>query len=133
MALNPHYTIASRNAALNALLDVANGGQLIIYAGSQPANADAGDGGATKLATFTLANPAFAAASGGTKALNVPSNVAASATGTATWYRIMKSDTTTPVADGSVGTATTDLTLPTTSIVSGATVSITSGTFTTAA
>ena len=130
MATNTHIGYASRQAALNNALDAANSGTLVIYNGSQPANADTALSGQTALATFALANPAFAAAGGGsgsttTKALNIPSAVAASATGTASWFRIYKSDAVTAVADGSVGTSSADLIVATTSFVSGATVTLT--------
>jgi hypothetical protein len=50
----------------------------------------------------------------------------ADATGTATWFRWLKSDGTTIVMDGNVGTSGSDLNLNTTSIVAAAVVSVTS-------
>lgn len=135
MALNPHWGLGARKAALDAAMNLANSGSLVIYSGSQPANADTAVGAQVALATFALANPAFAAAGGSagssaTKVLNLPASVAAAAgagTGTlATWFRIYESDGVTAVADGSVGTATADLVINAATIVAGATVSITS-------
>ncbi len=133
MALNPHIAVASRNAALDAAMNLANGGTLVIYSGTQPANADTALSGNTALATFTLPSPAFAASSSASKALNVPTAVTASATGAATWFRIWQSGGTVAVADGSCGTATADLILTTTAINSGDTVTISSGSYTMAA
>ena len=61
--------------------------------------------------------------------ITAPSNVTAGATGTATWFRIVTSGNTC-VVDGTVGTSGANLNLATTSISSGATVSITSLTIT---
>jgi hypothetical protein len=59
----------------------------------------------------------------------ITSDSSANATGTATWFRIVTSGGT-HVIDGNVGTSGSDLNLSTTSIVSGASVSITSFTIT---
>jgi hypothetical protein len=133
MATNPHYSTLSRNAALNGSLDLANGGFIDILDGAQPVNANTAITTQNVLASFALGNPAFAAASGGSKALNAVSSVAASRSGTAAWYRMYESDHTTAVEDGSAGVSATDLTIPSVTIVSGETVSVSSGTFTTAA
>src|SRR6185369_1740104 len=50
----------------------------------------------------------------------------ANATGTATWFRALESDGTTPVMDGSVGTGTNDLVINSAAISAGAAVSVTS-------
>lgn len=138
MSLNPHWGLSAREAALDAAMNLANSGTLVIYTGTQPATCDTALSGNTALATFTLANPAFAAATGSlgaaaTKALNLPAGVAAAATGTAAWFRIYKSDGVTGVADGSCGTSAADLILDSTAIQAGALVSITSGSYTFAA
>jgi hypothetical protein len=62
--------------------------------------------------------------------LNAIASGTAASTGTATWFRIVQTDGSTHVLDGTVGTSGADLNLNTTSIVSGATVSITSFTIT---
>jgi hypothetical protein len=56
----------------------------------------------------------------------IATDSSAAATGTAAWFRAYKSDGVTGVLDGSVGTSGSDLNLNTTSIVSGATVAVTS-------
>lgn len=127
---------ATRNAACDAVVDLVDGGSggglVRIYTGSQPASAnDAATG--TLLVTITLNDPAFGAASTGVATLDVDPALSATAvdTGTAGWFRMLDSSAAT-VLDGSV-TATGgggDLTLASTSVASGATVSITSGTVT---
>lgn len=104
-------------------------GTIKIYTGSQPATADTAESG-TLLATFTLADPAFGAASGGVITLaGVPLTVAAADTGTAGWFR-METSGGTNVLDGSVGTSGNQINLNTTSITNGVNVTITSGTIT---
>lgn len=125
MALNPKLSAASRNLALNAALDVCNSGYLDIYDGTQPADADTAVGVQVKLARLTLSATAFAAASGASKPANAITSGAALATGTATWYRITKSDDT-AVFDGSVGTSSANLVMNSTAIQVGATVAVTS-------
>lgn len=114
-----------RNAIADAITTFAGGsGKLRIYSGSRPAT---GGTATTLLAELTL-NATFApSASGGVLTLNaITSDTSADATGTATWFRIVKSDGTTHVMDGSV-TATSgggDLELDNTSIVATGTVAI---------
>jgi hypothetical protein len=60
----------------------------------------------------------------------IAADASANATGTATWFRIVQSDGSTHVMDGSVDTSGADLNLNTTSIVAGANVSISSATIT---
>lgn len=123
---------AARNAVADTLVDLldagAGAGTIKIYTGSQPAGPGTAPTG-TLLATFTLSDPAFGSASTGVATLGSVSSVSAVATGTAGWFRAADSDGT-AVFDGTVGTSGAQLNLNTTSIVSGGTVSITSGTVT---
>lgn len=122
---------AARNAALDAitaLLNAGGAGTLEIRSGAQPADpATAATG--TLLATLTLSATAFAAASSQSAALNAVTSATAAATGTAGWFRL-KTNGGTGVVDGTVGTSGAELNLSSTSIVSGGTVSITSGSIT---
>lgn len=123
------YSSTLRNAQLDAVTTAAGGSALLrIYDGTRPAT---GGTATTKLAELTC-NATFApAASGGVLTLNsITQDASADATGTATWFRIVKSDGTTFVMDGSVGTSGADLNLNSTSITSGGTVSVTSFTIT---
>jgi hypothetical protein len=124
---------ATANAMANAITAAVDGGPsfgtLKIYTGSQPATGDSTETG-TLLASFTLSDPSFGAASNGVITLaGVPKTVAASNTGTAGWFRIEDS-TGANVLDGSVGTSGNQINLNTTSITTGVNVSITSGTIT---
>lgn len=130
MANNPHLSPASANAAANAACALANGGQLQIYQGAQPANAGAATTGSTLLATLTMGNPAFGQASNGVATANAIASAAAAASGTAQWFRVTESDGATGVFDGSAGQSGCDLNLSTASIAQGATVSVTSLTYT---
>lgn len=112
---------AVRNAMLNAITTQAGGSAVItIYNGTRPAT---GGTATTALCTLTC-NATFAnSASGGMLTLNSIANGTASATGTATWARLTTSGGTF-LMDMDVGTSGTDVNLNTTTIVSGATVSI---------
>lgn len=122
---------AVRNAMLDAITaQVGTTAKLRIYSGTRPANVAASITG-TLLAELTC-NATFApAASGGVLTLNsITSDTAADATGTATHFRLWSSAGSTAMVDGDVGTSGSDLNLNTVSLVSGATVSVTSFTVT---
>lgn len=117
------YATTLRNAQLDAITSaVGNAGKLIIYDGTRPAT---GGTATTALATFTLGTPFSSAASGAVLSPTLPSSVSATASGTATWYRITTAGGTF-VMDGSVGTAGADMILNTTTITTGVNVQITS-------
>lgn len=121
------------NAAVNAEADtfaaLLNGGTLKIYNGTQPATADTAVSGQTLLATFTLPNPAFGSAVAGVVTLNAVTEVSAVASGTATWARWEKSDST-PVMDTTVGVSGADLIINNNAIVVDNTVQVLSFTYT---
>ncbi|MGW6790042.1 hypothetical protein [Streptomyces chartreusis] len=135
---NIQLATATVNAMADAVDALINGGSaagtIKVYSGSQPANANASITG-TLLATFTLDNPAFGAASGGVITLGaVPLTTTGAAAGTATHFRCASGGTggVGTVWDGQV-TATGgggELQLNTTTISVGVSVEITSGTFT---
>lgn len=130
MALNPKRGNAAVNAEADAVCALLNGGKLQIYDGSQAATADTAIGAQVKLAELTWNATAFAAAVAGVAAANpITTDTVADATGTASWFRALKSDDT-KVFDGTVGTGTHDLVLDTTSIVAGADVAVTAFTYT---
>ncbi len=126
--------VAGRNAGLNAALDLANAGAgagtIKVYTGAQVATADTAEAG-TLLVTFTLADPAFAAATGGVKDLDADPDLSATAaaTGTAGWARCEDSDGVN-IFDGSVGTSGTDFIINSTSVTVGQTVNLTLGSIT---
>ncbi|MEK9723534.1 MAG: hypothetical protein VW405_08620 [Rhodospirillaceae bacterium] len=131
MALNPKRSNAAVNAAADAVCPLLNNGYLRIYDGSQPATADTAVSTQTLLAELRWNGTAFGAASAGVATANaITSDTSADATGTASWFRALKSDGTTAVFDGSVGTSGADLNLNSVSITSGSAVSVTSFTYT---
>ena len=131
MALNPKLSNIAANAAADATCALLNSGKLRIYDGSQPATADTAITSQVLLAEMTYNSTAFASAVAGVATANaITSDSAADATGTATWLRSLKSDGTTVIFDGSVGTSGCNLNLNTTSIVANAQVSVSSLTYT---
>lgn len=114
-----------RDAMMDAITTHAGNAALLrIYDGSRPAT---GGTATTLLAELTCGTPFAAASVNGALTLNaITQDASANATGTATWFRIVKADGTTHVMDGNVGTSGSDLNLTTTSIVSGQPVSVTS-------
>jgi hypothetical protein len=127
MALGLDPTL--RNNRLDQITARAGASALLrIYDGTRPATG----GAATVLLAELTCNATFApAAAGGTLTLNaITQDSSANATGTATWFRLVQSNGTTLVFDGSVGTSGQDLNLNTTSIVTGAAVAITSAVLT---
>lgn len=110
----------ARNGMMDAITTaVGNGGLLRIYDGTRPANPAAAITG-NLLGTLTGASPfAPGAASGVLTASSITQDSAADATGTASHFRLWKSDGTTAVCDGDVTAGGADLSLNTTSIVIG--------------
>lgn len=141
MALNTNVAKAAAKAALDAVVDLIDGGtaanpRVWIYSGAQPASPDAAAGTGTKLADIDLGTAAAfgAAATGtGTEAgyvvatlANVPvTDTSADATGTAAWFRAVDKDDT-PIISGSVGTATADMIIDNASIAAGQNVKLNS-------
>lgn len=121
---------------LDAGAALANSGKLRIYNGTKPAGANTALSGNTLLAELTLSSTAFGSSSaGGTDGTNravtatantITDDSSADATGTASFFRLFKSDGTTALLDGTVGTSGCDLNLASTSIVAAEDVSVTS-------
>jgi len=131
MALNPKFSNVCVNLEADAIGNAMNTGYLRIYDGSQPATADTAIGAQVLLAELRFGADAFPAASAGVLTANaITDDSSANATGTAAWARILQSDGTTTMWDGSVGTASANVILNTVSISSGAVVSCSSLTFT---
>lgn len=104
---------------------VGNAGFLRIYSGTRPANVAAAITG-TLLAEVTMASPFAPGAASGVLSPTVPqSDLSADNSGTATHYRLWKSDGTTAVEDGDVGTSGTDMVVNTTTFVAGGVFTIT--------
>ena len=131
MALNPKFSIESANARCAAHTALLNTGYLRIYSGTQPATADTAISAQVLLAELRFNATAFGAPSSGVATANtITEDTSANATGTATWYRCLKSDETSAVEDGTVGTATSNLILNSVAISAGAAVQVSSFTHT---
>lgn len=109
------YANATRDAMLNALADLLNGGKLEIGTA----------GMAATLVTFTLSTPSETSISNGTFTLaGFPQTVAAAGTGTAAAARFRTSADADVITGLTVGISGADITIDNTSIVSGQNVSI---------
>lgn len=127
MALNTQIANATCNAQADALARLLDAGKLRIYSGTQPATADAALSGNTLLAELTFNATSAPAASGGLLTFNaITSDTNADNTGTASFFRALKSDGTTVVMDGTVGTSSANMIIASVSISSGQTVSCSS-------
>lgn len=121
----------SVNTEADALSPLFNNGYLRIYNGTQPTNADTAIGAQVLLAELRFNATAAPSASNGVLTFNsITQDSSADNTGTASWFRALKSDGTTVLLDGTVGTSGTDLILASTSIVAGAIVGVTSFVYT---
>lgn len=127
MAMNTQLADATVNAQGDALAALLNNGYLRIYSGTQPANANTALSGNTLLAELRFSATAAPATSGGVITFNaITADASADNTGTATFFRAFKSDGTSVVMDGSVGTSAANMIIATTSISAGQTVSCSS-------
>jgi len=119
MALNPKFSTGFRNALIDGgdITTMFNSGELHIYSGAQPADADATEGAGTLLVTITLpaANAFAASAVSGQIAKAGTWSAATGAGGTAAWFRMYDSAVTTGASttavriDGTVDLTTGDL------------------------
>ena len=135
MADTTKVSNAAATAEADALAGLLDNGYLRIYDSTggtgQPATVDTAIGSQVLLAELRFANPSDAGAANGVVTFSaMTADSSANATGTATWFRAFSSNGTTAVWDGSVGTSGATLNLNTTSIVTGAAVSVTSLIFT---
>lgn len=131
MALNTRTSIIARNAKLDAQSALLNSGYIRIYSGTQPDTPEDGIGAGVLLAELRFGNPAFGAAANAIATANaITEEDAALATGTAAWCRMLKSDGTTAIKDGSVGTSAANVVLGSVAIQINQVVQITSLTIT---
>ena len=119
------------NPQADALSVLANNGYIRIYDGTQPATADTAITTQVLLAELRFNTTAAPAASNGVLTFNaITQDSSANNTGTASWFRALKSDGSTALFDGSVGTSGSDINIATTSIVAGAIVGVSSFVYT---
>jgi hypothetical protein len=130
MANNPKFTDVEANAAADASGALLNSGYIRIYDGAQPSTGDTAVTTQTLLVELRFGAIAFAPAVTGVAVSNAIAPGVAVADGTASWFRTFKSDGTTAVYDGSVGTADSDMILDDVAIAAGGDVSLDAGTYT---
>lgn len=138
MANSFYITNAAAQSMVTALgtsLDAGTAAVINIYSGSVPTDADTALGAQTLLAQLTCSATAFSGVSDANPGAlgtfgSITADSSADATGTASFFRILTQSGGTVVAQGTVGTATSDLILNTVSITSGSNVSITAATIT---
>jgi hypothetical protein len=119
MAHEIKVSTESANVKANAWATAMNSGIIRIYNGAKPATANTALGGQTLLGELTFGNPAFGAAVAGLVTANaITKDSSADNTGIAQFYRLFKSDGTTPMGDGTCGVTGGgfDLEMPNTSI-----------------
>jgi hypothetical protein len=122
------YSNATRHAQNEGLITYAGTGCIInIYQGAAPANANTGITTQTLLVSCPIPG-VFGTDTNGTLTLGAVTTGTAVATGTASFFRVFKSDNTSVVMDGSVGVTGADLNLDTTTINITQSVNITGGT-----
>ena len=135
MAKNLTVSTVQRTAMGNGGVANYNSGYLGIYDGTQPAGPDTAVTSQNLLATLRLNATGIASVTAGvlTAGAIVSDTNATGGAGAATWFRILKSDNSTAVVDGTVGTSGTNCVIASTTIGAGATVSCSSLVFTVAA
>ena len=121
------YSNATRHAQNEGLITYAGTNALFnLYSGSQPANANTAITTQVLLVSMPIAG-VFGTDTDGTLTLGAVTQTNASASGTASFFRITKSDSSV-IMDGSVGLSGADLILNTVDIAAGQSVDITAGT-----
>lgn len=120
-------------AAIETAINAGTAAVFNIYDSTVPADADTALGAQVLLAQLTCTADAISGIADDTPGSlmtfdTITADSSADATGTATFFRLLTQSGGTVVAQGTVGTATSDLILNTTSITSGSTVSITAAT-----
>ena len=129
------HSIAVRNDLANLVCGgttptfSAGTGQILkLYSGTPPTNASTALSGNAVVSTVTALS--WGAASGGVASLTSSTADSSAVGGTATFWRIFKSDASTVIDQGLCGTSSSDLNLNSTTIAAGANVSMTSGSYT---
>ena len=130
MALNHKLSNAGVNYGCDGIVDQLDNGYLRIYSGSQPTDADTAIGAQVKLAELRFGTPAFGSAAAGVATANAITGDFNTVAGTAAWFRILKSDGTSVIGDGSVGVVGCDLNLNTTAVDTSGSLTVSTFTFT---
>lgn len=132
MAHDVQITNLLANTQVDAALALANSGYIRYYGGSKPVSGDTALGSQTLLAELRFGSPAFGSASSGIATANpITADSSAPASGTATWFRVVKADGVTKLWDGTIGTSGCDINITGSAVIAaGQSVALTSFTFT---
>lgn len=131
MATNLKLSLNAAQAQANALVGAYTNSSIIrVYDGSQPSTPETAISTQNLLATITLPSSSAFSSTNGVMTAAAISDVTIALSGTAAWFRWLKSDASTVIADGSVGTSAADLILNSLALSSGATLKTNSFTFT---
>jgi hypothetical protein len=131
MALDTKLSTSARNAAADAVAVLCNTGYIRIYDGAKAADANTAVGAQVLLAELRFGATAFGAAASGVATANaITADSLINATGTASWFRVLQSNGTTAVFDGTVGTTGCNLNMPSVALQANAECSITALTYT---
>lgn len=118
------YSVAARNAQLDAITTaVGNAGKLRLYDGARPAT---GGAATNLLAEFTLGTPFAPGSAAGVLSPTLPASTTGLAAGTATWFRVVTSGAVQIIDGATPG----DMTMSTTTVSVGLTMSVTAWTIT---
>ena len=122
------WSTSLRNGILDAYETLlGTSAKVRIYDGNVPNSVASALGGNNVLVEFALGSDWMDAASGGVKVFSdTPVSATAVGNGTATFYRVLKSDGATAMEQGTVGVSGTDMTIDNTSIAADQIVRITS-------
>jgi len=133
MAANLQVSVSVQNAILDAIeVTIGTTPILNVYSGTPPVTCATALSGNTKLAAITLPSDWMGNAASNSKAKSGTwTDSSADATGTAAFFRVNESTDTTTHIQGTCGTSSADMILPTVSVV--ATQPFTVNTFTLAA
>lgn len=111
MAKNIQLSNEAANAEADAIARLLDNGYLRIYDGAQPATANTAVGTQNLLAELRFAATSAPAAAAGVLTFSTIAAAVAALTGTAAWFRALKSDGTSAVFDGTVGTTSANMIL----------------------
>lgn len=131
MAKEPLFSTEVVNAEADAATALADSGYIKCYEGTKPATANTAITDQVLLATHALAATAFGAANEGVcTAGAIGDDVSIDDDGTPNFFRVFKSDGTSPLWDGTIGTSGCDLNFDSVDWQAGGKASITGFTFT---
>lgn len=114
-----HISNEAASAGMDAQNALLNTGYIRVYDGTRPANVNTALSGNTLLAEARFQSTAAPASTNGVAAANTITPTTVVATGNPTFYRLLKSNGTSAIQDGDVGTSGSDMNIPAATLVSG--------------